>query len=245
MNNRLLLLCGGDIPFPEASITIHVPTLQEISYIGERSFFLGCEFFAFSEEFLKMKDKSNLDNQSSFDIIMTMLSMNIQTPEATELISSIYLFLGLLFPKREINFTYNEIRLIQEQDVAIINKNNFNIFQDLIKAMFCLEKKAEEKYNPAGEQASRIAKKLEERHRKLAEKDKQKKGDVVDVLNRYMSILMLFYDVNTLKQYTYYQIAELFERVQLREVYESNMKARLAGAKNLEQVDHWMVDLHS
>ena len=56
---------------------------------------------------------------------------------------------------------------------------------------------------------------------------------------------MLFYDVNTLKQYTYYQIAELFERVQLREVYESNMKARLAGAKNLEQVDHWMVDLHS
>ena len=49
-----------------------------------------------SEEFLKTKDKSNLDNQSSFDIIMTMLSMNIQTPEATELISSVYLFLGLL-----------------------------------------------------------------------------------------------------------------------------------------------------
>ena len=41
--NELLLLSGSDIPFPEARVTIHQPTLKEIGYIGEKTFFIGTQ----------------------------------------------------------------------------------------------------------------------------------------------------------------------------------------------------------
>ena len=42
MMNELLLLSGNESPFVEGSITIHVPTIGEIAYIGEEAFFSGC-----------------------------------------------------------------------------------------------------------------------------------------------------------------------------------------------------------
>ena len=50
MIGELLLLSGNDIPFPEAKVTIHQPTLKEIAYIGEEAFFLGCGFLNFSKK---------------------------------------------------------------------------------------------------------------------------------------------------------------------------------------------------
>lgn len=38
MDNDLLLLSGNDIPFMEAQITIHQPTIKEIAYIGRKYF---------------------------------------------------------------------------------------------------------------------------------------------------------------------------------------------------------------
>jgi hypothetical protein len=49
MLNKLLLISGNDIPFVEAGISIHQPTLKEIAYIGEEAFFSGCEFLNFSK----------------------------------------------------------------------------------------------------------------------------------------------------------------------------------------------------
>ena len=57
MNNELLLLSGNDIPFPEARVTVHQPTIREIAYIGEESFYTGCEFLRFSKDKLSDEDK--------------------------------------------------------------------------------------------------------------------------------------------------------------------------------------------
>ena len=38
----LTLLSGIDIPFEEAHLIIHQPTLKEISIIRENNFFIGC-----------------------------------------------------------------------------------------------------------------------------------------------------------------------------------------------------------
>ena len=35
----LLFLSGNDIPFPEAKVVIHQPSLKEIAFIGEETFF--------------------------------------------------------------------------------------------------------------------------------------------------------------------------------------------------------------
>ena len=40
MLNDLLLLSGNDIPFIEAQVNIHQPSIKEIAYIGEESFFI-------------------------------------------------------------------------------------------------------------------------------------------------------------------------------------------------------------
>ena len=48
MENELLYLSGNDIPFIEAKVIIHQPTIKEIAYIGEKSFFTGCQFLNFS-----------------------------------------------------------------------------------------------------------------------------------------------------------------------------------------------------
>ena len=70
MKNELLLLAGSDIPFPEAQVTIHQPTLKEIGYIGEKAFFMGCGFLDFSKNLLNQSDKTRLANYDDFDILI-------------------------------------------------------------------------------------------------------------------------------------------------------------------------------
>ena len=50
--NNLSLLTGADIPFPEGRLVIHQPTIKEIGFIGENTFFLGCGFLSFSKDIL-------------------------------------------------------------------------------------------------------------------------------------------------------------------------------------------------
>ena len=40
----LALITGADIPIPECQLTIHQPTIKEISQLGETEFFQGIQF---------------------------------------------------------------------------------------------------------------------------------------------------------------------------------------------------------
>ena len=50
MLDSLLLLSGNDIPFTEANITIHNPTLKEIAYVGEENFLKGYQLLNISKQ---------------------------------------------------------------------------------------------------------------------------------------------------------------------------------------------------
>jgi len=41
MDTRLALMTGVPIPIPECQITIHQPSIEEISLLGEEDFFIG------------------------------------------------------------------------------------------------------------------------------------------------------------------------------------------------------------
>ena len=73
MLNNLLLLAGNDIPFPQAQVTIHQPTIKEIGYIGEEMFFTGIEYLKFSKDILTEEDRINLEQYDDFDILMSMV----------------------------------------------------------------------------------------------------------------------------------------------------------------------------
>lgn len=248
MITDLLLLSGNDIPFPEARVTIHQPTLKEIAYIGEEAFFIGCGFLDFSKKLLNSEDKTRLENYDDFDIFMSIvINKNKDVQRSVEYA---FLVLSLIFPLYEISVRDNLIVLTRDGQEFFINKNNFKKFKEIISTMFSLKigENAAEKYNPAGDMARRIAEKFKKRHEQLnkiaqaAIPEDQKR---ISILSRYISILAvgLQKDLNDLMQYTVYQLYDEFQRFQLKVQWDAYIQARMAGAKDLEEVDNWMIDL--
>lgn len=248
MINELLLLAGTDIPFPEARITIHQPTLKEISYIGEEKFFTGCGFLDFSKKMLSEKDKTNLENLSDFDIFMSIMINKSSMVKST--IDAANLVLSLLFPLHEISIEVRNnsyVMLFKKgNEEGEINKNNFHCFREILEEMFMLKfGKENEDYNPAGTMAERIAQKFKKRKEQLQKLTKESDIKKISILSRYSSILAVGQqkDLNSLMQYTVYQLYDEFQRFQLKVQWDAYVQARMAGAKDLEEVDNWMIDL--
>lgn len=248
MINELLLLSGNDIPFEDAQIIIHPPTIQEIAYIGEEAFFTGCELLKFSKDILMDEDKSYLVNQSNFDILM--LIIHEQNGAMQYNIECFFKVLILLFPSYEINFDFNEgIRLTSQKDneVHFINNSNFENFKKHIIALLSLDSfngKDQGAYNPEGDLAQKIANKFKKRHQDLA---KQKGApNKVAIFSRYISILSVGEqkDMNSFMQYTIYQLLDEFHRFELKINYDTYIKFKIAGAKDLKDPDDWMKDIH-
>lgn len=242
--NELLLLSGNDIPFVEASVTIHQPTLKEIAYIGEETFFTGCELLKFSKDILSSEDKINLAQYDDFHIFMTM--MIDKNPLTKHNVESAQLVLSLMFPLYQISYT--EVGIVftkDEQFCGVLNDTNFNTFKEILKAMFYLDKTSSSTdYNPEGDLAEKIAEKFKKRNQKLAEaKAKPKK---VAIFSRYVSILAVGTqkDMNSFMDYTVYQLYDEFERYELKMAYDIFFKARLAGAQDMKQPEDWMKDIH-
>lgn len=242
MINELLFLSKNDIPFKEAQVNIHQPTIKEISLIGEESFHIGCQFLNFSKDSLSEEDKIALENKSDFDIFMSI----INSPQGDKYKFYTLLILTLLFPNFNLKFATDKIILQQDDFITSINSNNFSIFKDIIVKMFALEQKNEEgKYNPSDGLARKIAEKLEKRHKKLAEQ-KGVSLDKIAIFSRYVSILAVGNkkDMNELMNYTVYQLKDEFKRFQLKQSFDIYLQAKMAGAKDLEEVDNWMDDIH-
>ena len=247
MIGELLLLSGNDIPFPEAQVTVHQPTLKEIAYIGEDTFFIGCGFLDFSKNLLGETDKIRLSNYNDFDIFMSIMKNSSQ--DTTRSIEAAFLVLTLIFPLYEVSVRDMNIVLKQNEKEFYINRTNFEEFKKIISTMFSLKLGAHENesYNPSGDMAKRIAEKFKKRHDKLNQltKGASEGGKKISILQRYASILAvgLQKDLNCLMQYTVYQIYDEFQRFQLKVQWDAYIQARMAGAKDLEEVDNWMIDL--
>ena len=101
--------------------------------------------------------------------------------------------LTLLFPEYKIVLNKRDsIQLYDEKDQLVneINNNNFEFFKNVLIEIFCLSGEENEQYNPAGEAAERIAKKLMEARRKRAKlASSNNKDDKISILSRYISIL--------------------------------------------------------
>lgn len=237
--DELLLLSGNDVPFPQAQLVIHVPTLKEIGYIGEENFHMGCHFVIFDKNSLSQEDKNNLGDLSNFDIFMSVMNSNEKSIHKTNALS----VLSLLFPNYEIKFEKDKMLLQKENFSSIINEQNYEDFKDILVQIFCLERDEKENVNPADALAAKIAEKIKKGKEKVA----KSKGESVKKLNiysRYISILGVGNNLINYLNYTIYQLRDQFERFQLKENNDIYIKAKLAGAQNMEEVDNWMEDIH-
>ena len=244
MISELLLLSNNDIPFAEAQINIHNPTLKEIALISEESFHLGCQFLNFSLNLLNAQDKSVLSNKSDFEVFMSI----INGQERSKYKVDTMLVLTLLFPNHKIKIDKDQI-LLQTDDFysSSINNNNFDAFKKIISEMFVLNEVAAEDgaYNPADAYAKKIAEKFKKRKEILAKQSGINLNKIA-IFSRYVSILAVgeHKDINSLMEYTVYQLKDEFKRFQMKHQFDFYMEAKLAGAQDLEEVDNWMDDIH-
>lgn len=178
---------------------------------------------------------------------MSMMNNKTDTTIKTNILST-ELVLSLIFPDYEFIKMPTMLVFSREKEgkkeQCWINNNNFEQFKKIIKQMFCLDTLVgQNDYNPANKLAEQIANKLRDRHKKLQKKtnDGQKN---VNILSRYISILVLgnHHTYSELMQYTVYQLFDEFRRFTKKYNYDIWLKSKLAGAENIEDVENWISD---
>lgn len=251
--NELALITGIDIPFPEAQLIIHQPTIKEIAFIGENECLNGCRLLTLEKEEVKM-DKTILEQYSNFDVFMQMMSIPNKKLRADR--KKVAEVLTLLFPQYHIEFQKDKIAFsLQDSEIELaINNENYEIFKKYVSDIFCLEnlKNSENsEYNPLNKAAEEIAKKLERRHKKLQALGVEKPSDAStkSLYGRQISILAAarYGTFKELSEMTIYQLNEVYKRWQLRESYELYIKKAFSfgGAKEEDKPEDWMQDLHA
>ena len=247
--DHLLFLTKNDIPFISAELTIHHPSLQEIGLIGEDVFFTGAQFLTLTKESLIDLSPEQAALINNFDIVIKLVQDS--SVEAKYNKACAESLLTLLFPDYKILFMPNMIAVSKEGENHIINEKNFDEFQMILRRLFCLDElggSQQKEYTPANNQARMLVEKIKKGREKLAKiKSQQNGGQKVTILQRYISILAVGEqkDLNALSQYSVYQLFDEFNRFSLKEQSDFYLEAKMAGAKDLHEVDNWMKDIHS
>ena len=236
---RLALMTGVDIPIPELQVTIHQPTIKEISMIGEQDFFIGIQILCIDKK-MYIEDESLLANTTNFQIFMTMLNEQ-QMADKKQAVQQV---LTLLFPQTKIIFTPRSILLNINQENIIIDEGNFEQLQDVLIQQFCLQGSGQEQYNPKDKKAREIAQKLMKARQKVAKlKATENSGSM---FTQYLSVLTIGTSL-TLKdamELTMYQLYDLIERYSMYLNWDIDIRSRMAGAKGDKPVENWMKQIH-
>ena len=241
MDIRLALMCGTDIPIPELQTTIHQPTIKEISYIGEQEFFIGLQTLSINKNMLA-QGNSVLESTTNFQIFMTIMKEQ-ETKDKKDAVINLF---QLVFPGSQVIFTPMSILLNKEGQQTLVDENNFDILQEMIKQIFCVNSGPMDQatFNPADEKAREIAEKLMRGRQRVAE---QKGETNSSAFGRYLSILTIGLNAMPLSEamnLTMYQMYDLVERYTLYLNWDLDIRTRLAGGKPDSKPDDWMKNIH-
>lgn len=242
MDIRLALMTGIDIPVPELQLSVHQPTIKEISYVGEQDFFVGLQTLSINKNMFLPQGNSLLESTTNFQIFMTIM----QEQETRDKKEAINTFFKIIFPEHKIIMTPRSIILNKEGQQSIIDETNFEALQNCVKEIFCVNSGPMDQttFNPADEKAREIAEKLMRGRQRVAEQKGETKSSA---FGRYLSILTIGLNAMPLSQainLTMYQLYDLVERYTLYLNWDLDIRARLAGGKPDSKPDDWMKNIH-
>ena len=241
MDIRLALMTGSDIPIPECQLTIHQPTLKEISLIGEDIFFKAVQCLTLNKSMF-VQDKDVLESINNFQIFMTIMSEK-ETVDKKEAVKQLFL---IIFPQYHVMFTPQSLIFTKsESDNVIVDENNFDFLQRAMRAVFCSKDGPmdQQAFNPANAKAQEIAQKLMRGRQRVAE---QNGSAQASIFSQYLSALSIGIHVSLLdlENYTMFQLLDSLERYSLYTNWDIDIRSRLAGAKVDKQPDNWMKNIH-
>ena len=248
--DSLTLISGIDVPIPEIGVNIHQPTIREIAYIGEKSFYEAAqtmiiqkEDFINGLENIAQEDKIALSQMSNFEIFLKLVEAN---PLSS---TKVQMLLSLLFPDFNSSIEERFIFLVnpKEQKSILINDSTFEILQEVITTILCLQSgNTNEEFNPQGDRAREIAEKIK-RGRERAARLKGEKKQQSNFLSKYISGLGIgtnTLNIHNVLDLTLYQLLNQLERYGLYTQYNISIQAKMAGAKDVEDVD-WLKDIEN
>ena len=233
-------MTGTDIPVEECQLILHQPSLKDIGYLGEETFFIGMQCLTLNKMMFS-EDKSILADTSNFQIFMTIML----EPKALDKKYATQQLLSILFPAYKITFTPNSLLFISEGGTTIVDSNNFDSLQEVVKQVLCVNSSANQTgFNPANEKAKEIAEKLMRGRQRVAAQKGDQDGSLI---GRYISILTVGLHSMSLEEtlnLTLYQLYDLVERYTLYTNWDIDIRSRLAGAKPDSKPDDWMKNIH-
>ena len=241
MDTRLALMCGTDIPVPECQITIHQPSIKEISYVGETDFFSGVQCLCLNKSMF-VKDESLLADTNNFQIFMTIMSEK----ETIEKKVAVQTVCSLFFPKHKVWFTPRSIVFNNEGGSFHVDESNFEYLQAAISDICCLKTGPmdQQSFNPVNNKAREIAEKLMRGRQRVA----AQKGETnISIFSQYLSILTVGLHSMSLQDamdLTMFQLYDLVERYRLFMNWDMDIQSRLAGVQPENQPDNWMKNIH-
>ena len=233
-------MTGIDYPIPELQIAVHQPSIKEISMIGEKDFFLGAQVLCLNKT-LYIQDENLLSETTNFQIFMTIM----QNKEAAQTKACVNKVLSLIFPNTTALFTPRALLLNLGDQSINIDEDNFETLQDVLKAVFCLSESGQEAFNPANEEAKKIAEKLMRGRQRVAAQKAKEGGD--SIFTQYLSILTVGLEsmgLNELMNLTMFQLYDLVERYMLYSNWDLDVRQRLAGGKPDSEPENWMKPIH-
>lgn len=238
--DTLMLMTGVDIPVPELQISIHQPTIKEIGMIEEKDFFIGAQTLCLHKS-MYIEDKKLLSETTNFEIFMTIM----QNPEAQRVKGCVLKVLSLLFPNSNVLITPRALLLNFGEKSANIDESNFEALQFIFTSIFCLKESGQDAFNPANEEARKIAEKLMRGRQRVAAQKAKEGGD--SIFTQYLSMLAIGLgsaDLNRLIDLTMFQLYDLVERYRLYLDWDLDVKQRLAGGTPDREPENWMKPIH-
>lgn len=241
MDTRLALMCGTDFPVPECQLTIHQPRIKEIALIGEADFFSGIQCLCLNKTMF-VQDESLLETTNNFQIFMTVMSEK----EAIEKKVAVQQVCTLMFPTFKVVFTPRSMLFMGDGQTITIDENNFEFLQAAITSICCLKTGPmdQQSFNPANEQAKKIADKLMRGRQRVAA---QKGESNTSLFSQYLSTITVGINSMSLQDamdLTMFQLYDLVERYMLYLNWDMDIRSRLAGAKPDSQPENWMKNIH-
>lgn len=234
---NLALITGVDIPIPECRLTVHQPSIKEISVMGEREFFRGVQTICIS----KPMDRNDLANISNFQIFMKIVMDKAEKDRKQNVLDTLF----ILFPKYKVTILPRSLLFNIDNENIIIDENNFSSLQEVLRQISCLNGSKGDQFNPGNAAAAEIARKLERGRQRVAAQ-KQGAGNNASVFSQYLSILSvgLHMSLQDLSNLTVYQFYDLIDRYTLYINWDLDLRQRLAGGTPDSKPDNWMKIIH-
>ena len=185
---------------------------------------------------------------SDFDILFALFREEKASFElfSKEKIKALKELLLLLFKDYKLSIGDEEFIFSKDDSVFILNSKNFKEFQEILSEMFktsfLFNSNGEQDFNPASEEARKIAEKLKKSREKIAELNGDRDYKTA-LIENYIMITATGLHQNPkilADTLTLYQLFTVFMRVKMRLEWDLDVDCRLAGGNPEERPDQWM-----